>query len=177
MRKLLTFGTVFVIIGCSISIALAYSAARQFTSDSREVTAVARSITDFELPSGYQPDYAAGFLGFSLAAFDAGPHTHLMLLQAPAGVQIDLRGWSESLTAGQAADVRVPVRAIGQEQRTVRGQPATLLISEGRSSDGTVYRQYSLVFEGLRGTALLQLTEPDNGWNNLTADALIASLN
>lgn len=177
MRKFFTCGTVLILIGCSLSVALAYSVSRQFTHQPHSVTAVASTIADFDLPSGYRPDYAAEFLGFSLAAFDSGqPHTHLMLLQAPAGVHVDLSNLTGALTSGQGNDVRVRVRAISQEQRTVRGEPATLLISEGRSSDGTVYRQYSLIFEGRRGTALLQLTEPDTGWNNLTADALIASL-
>lgn len=175
MRKFFTCGAVLILIGCSLSIALAYSASRQFTHQPHSVTAVASTIADFDLPSGYRPDYAAEFLGFSLAAFDSGqPHTHLMLLQAPAGVHVDLSSLTGALTSGQGNDVRV--RAIAQEQRVVRGGPATLLISEGRGSDGTVYRQYSLIFEGRRGTALLQLTEPDTGWNNLTADALIASL-
>ena len=58
----------------------------------------------------------------------------------------------------------------------VRGQEASLAISEGVSGEGETYRQATLAFQGEGGPALLTLSEPTSRWDQEMVDAFIASI-
>jgi hypothetical protein len=59
---------------------------------------------------------------------------------------------------------------------TIRGQAATLVISDGVNSEGASYRQGTAAFQGKGGPALLVLSEPTERWDQSTVDAFIASI-
>ncbi len=142
-----------------------------------QVNTIAYSIADFDLPAGYSPDYAVEFLGFSLVAYKPDDdHSHIMLLQAPTGVHINQQELEQQLDTGRQSSESTRMTTIRSEQRTVRGEDATLVLSEGQSGDGTSIRQYSMMFEGNQGTALLLVTEPVSRWEWDAVDAFIASI-
>ena len=63
------------------------------------------------------------------------------------------------------------------DQRTVavRDRQATLTISEGRGANGA-YRSATVLFEGLGGPALLNLSGPLATWDDQIVDTFLASL-
>lgn len=180
-RGILIGIAVMIVIGLVIVIVAAQgiwqSVSKQIIQTPAQVDSIAHSIADFDLPAGYITDYAVEFLGFSLAAYKPGDdHSHIMLLQAPPGVHIDQQQLERQLSAGRQQDNNVRMTMINSEHLTVRGQDATLVLSGGSSSDGTTYQQYSLMFEGKQGTALLIISEPMSHWNTEVIDTFVASI-
>jgi hypothetical protein len=58
----------------------------------------------------------------------------------------------------------------------IRGEDATLVISEGVSHDGSLYRSASAVFVGNGGTALVNISGPAANWDQAMVGAFIESL-
>ncbi len=180
-RGIIVGGALVLILGCALTFAIGrgiwQSVSKHIIQTPAQVEAVAQSIADFDLPAGYSTDYAVEFLGFSLAAYKPGDgHSHIMLLQAPSGLHIDQSELEQQLGTGQQHDDQLRLTVVSQEHRTVRGQEASLVISEGISSDGTPIRQYNMVFEGKQGTSLLAITEPLARWDPAIVETFIASI-
>jgi hypothetical protein len=180
-RGIIIGGSLVILLGCLMTIALAQSmwnAARQhIRSDPAQIEQMTAQMADFDLPSGYRPDYAVEFMGFTLVAYhpDDG-QSHLMLLQAPPGVHIDQQELESQIANASQEQHPTRMTTLSTEKRLIRGGEATLVISEGVSGDGDRYRQCSLMFEGLTGTALILLSEPANRWDTTRMNTLIASI-
>ena len=58
----------------------------------------------------------------------------------------------------------------------IREEDATLVISEGISHDGHLYRSASAVFAGNSGTALLNISGLAEIWDQTMVDSFIESL-
>jgi hypothetical protein len=178
IRRILLGGMVVSVLCCSLTFAFAAGIwggiPGHLTRNSVEVYTVARTITDFSLPTGYSTDYALDLLGFALAAYKGGDgHSHIILAQAPRWV------YAERFLplADQQGDKTGELTAIRDEQRFIRDQDVTVTISEGVNGDGQPYRQLSMVFEGKGGTALLVMNETTSRWDRETVDAFLASFN
>ncbi|QPC81360.1 hypothetical protein G4Y79_16870 [Phototrophicus methaneseepsis] len=156
---------------------LTYVLAQQLT-DTARINRVAHSIANFDLPAGYQADYAVEILDYTIAAYQsADGHGHLALLQAPANVIPN-----EQVMQGYVANNDQQTMTwssstlVGSEQHLVRGQPATAMITDRINSEGETYRSLNMVFEGENGTILLVINQPLTQWDDASIEAFIASI-
>ena len=146
-------------------------------TDPVRIEALADEIADFTLPIGYSAEYAAEFLGFTLAAYKhSDSYSHIYLLQAPAGIRYDQAELEGYLSEGSSYNAQTRTRTLLTAQRLIRGQVATFHLSEGHNADGETYRQASAMFEGNQSTALLVISEPLARWDNTRIEAFIESV-
>lgn len=142
-----------------------------------QVLDAASEIADFVLPDGYRADFSVSLMGYTLASFRPDDeHSHLYLIQSEKESDGEkLEEMLEQLAPG-ANDPQSRMTVIETRSVTMRGQETALVISEGVDSDGGIYRQATIAFQGKGGPALLLFSEPIAKWNIETAEALIASV-
>lgn len=139
------------------------------------IAAVAAEIAGFDLPAGYQPEYALDLGGYKVAAYHPGDgHSHLMLIQGPANLAIDANALRSAVPGARDRATRLTV--VSQYQAQVRGQDVPVMISEGTNSSGQAYRELTALFQGKGGPALVVIESPTTGWDQVQVDAFIASL-
>ncbi|MEQ8673572.1 MAG: hypothetical protein RLP44_05655 [Aggregatilineales bacterium] len=173
MSKNILIGIALVLtLSCALTVALV-----QQLTDSDRVETIAHRIADFDLPAGYQTDYAVDVLDYTIAAYKSDDEqTHLVFVQGPSGIIPN-----ESVIAGyipntsRHADWHATT-VLSTEQRTIRDQPATLTISERTNGEGQRYRSANLVFSGREGTALLVFNQPVTQWDDESVDTFIQSI-
>ena len=149
----------------------------QRATDADRVETIAHRIADFDLPDGYQTDYAIDVLDYTIAAYKSNDEqTHLVFVQGPSGIIPN-----ESVIAGYIPNTSRhadwhEATVLTTEQRTIRDQPATLTISERTNGEGQRYRSANLVFSGREGTALLVINQPVTQWDDESVDMFIQSI-
>jgi hypothetical protein len=138
----------------------------------------AAGIADFSVPQGYQAEMALDLAGYTVVSYNPGDgHSHLYLVQAPTSQDVTpekLEAMLSQTKTGQK-DKNTRLTVVEKRPATIRGQAATLVISEGTNSDGDAYRQVTAAFQGKGGPALLVLEEPVDRWDEARVDQLIAS--
>jgi hypothetical protein len=142
-----------------------------------EVSSAAAEIADFELPAGYAPEFSASLAGYDVAAYSPGDgFSHLYLIQSEN--EADSQELEKMLTdmVPGSSDRNTRMTVIENRAATIRGQAATLVISDGVNHEGNTYRQITAAFAGKGGPALLVFSEPTESWDAATVDALIASI-
>ena len=175
-RRILIGVALVFLLGCIATLAAIPGVWKSLT-DSAHVNTLAQQMTDFDLPDGYQPDYAIEALGYSVAAYKGSDqHSHLVLMQGPAGMEV-----SENTLVGYVADDQRAANwtaetVLKTEQRVVRGAAATITLSERTNSQGQRYRQLNMVFAGKQGPVLLVVNQLTSRWNNAAIDTFIASI-
>ncbi len=144
---------------------------------SRDVSKTASQIAEFTLPSGYSPEFAGKLGNYTAVSYSPGDgHSHLYLVQS--GKTEDREKLSDMLTSIMpgSSDRYSRMTVVDSRTATIRGQSATVVISDGVNSDGLQYRQVTAGFQGKGGPALLVIEEPLTGWDQATVDAFIVSL-
>lgn len=149
----------------------------QQATDPDRVNAVAHRIADFDLPPGYQTDYVLEVGDYTFAAYKSeDEQSHLAFVQVPTGMIPDDEVIEGHVYGGWSRHAQQRATVITREDRTVRGQPATLTISERINGEGTLYRSAYLVFEGREGTAVLVINQPATQWTDDAINRVIASI-
>ncbi len=143
---------------------------------SRDVSQTASQLADFSLPSGYAPEFAGKIGNYTAVSYNPGDgHSHLYLIQSQdAKDREELSKMLTSLVPG-SVDWRARMKVFENRTVTMRGQAATVVISDGVNSEGQSYRQVTAGFQGKGGPALLVIEEPLTRWDQATVDAFIAS--
>jgi len=149
----------------------------QRLTDSDRVNAVAHRIADFELPPGYQTDYAIDVGDYTFATYkSADEQSHLAFVEVPGDVIPDDDVIEGHVYGGWSRHSQRRATVLSVEEPTVRDHPATLTISERINGEGRLYRSAYLVFEGHNGTAVLVINQPATTWNRDAVDRFIASI-
>jgi hypothetical protein len=145
--------------------------------DTTKVASAAAKIADFDLPSGYKPEFSAALDGYTMVSYTPSDgHSHLYLIQSEKESDHEkLAGMVEQLAPG-SYDPQTRMTIIETRLVTVREQEVTLIISEGVTSEGETYCQVTVPFQGKGGPALVVLSEPVTSWNQQSVDAFIASI-
>jgi hypothetical protein len=146
-------------------------------SDVEQISKASSDIVDFNLPADYSPEFTAQLAGYTAVAYNPGDgHSHLYLIQSEN--ETDGEKLAQTLTDLVPGSSNPNTRLTVVENRavTVRGQAATLVVSDGVNSEGGTYRQITVAFQGKGGPALLVLSEPTERWDQATVDALLASI-
>ena len=146
-------------------------------TDAEQVSSTATEIADIDLPDGYNADFSARLMGYTIASFNPGDgHSHIYLIQADN--EADSEKLEEMLNqlAPGAYDPQTRMTVIETRSVTIRGEEEMLAISEGITSEGETYRQVAAAFQGRGGPALLVISAPAENWDQASVDALLASI-
>jgi hypothetical protein len=165
---LISLGLIVFLAACAIK--------ANVKTDAEKVSSAAMSIADFKPPAGYAPEFTASLGGYTVVAYNPGDsRSHLYLIQSEK--EADGEKLSQMLTsmAPGANDPNLRLTVVDNRTTPIRGQEATLVVSEGTNSEGKAYRQLVGTFAGKGGPALLVLIEPAESWDQEAIDAWIAS--
>jgi predicted GH43/DUF377 family glycosyl hydrolase len=102
--------------------------------------------------------------------------THIYLMQAPRALVLDKNELERQMSVASGTDQWTEVTVIETQSCQIRGEEATLVISEGVSHTGQRYRSANAVFDGNEGTALVNISGPATEWDQEMVDSFIASL-
>jgi hypothetical protein len=145
--------------------------------DPEKVSTVSDNIANYTLPADFSEGQAVRLANFSMVSFTAvDGRTHIYLMQAPAGLPIDRDELERQMSLASGTDQWSEMTVIETKPCQIRGEDATLVISEGVSHDGSVYRSASAVFVGNGGTALVNISGPAANWDQTMVDSFIESL-
>ena len=146
-------------------------------SDPADVSSAASEIADFTPPAGYSSEFTASLLGYTVAAYNPGDgHSHLYMIQSEKESDSEKLADMLAELAPGSRDSNTRLTVVENRPALIRGQEATLVISDGVNSDGDSYRQVTAAFQGKGGPALLVLSEPVDRWDQSAVDAFIASI-
>lgn len=166
-----------VIVSAIILILSSACGTIEATDDSQHVAKLASKIADFDLPTGYAPEFSAEMLGYTLAGYKgaSGP-SHLYFIQSEN--EADGEELERMLTqlAPGSSDPNTRMTVIENRTATVRGQEVAVVVSEGTNSDNVAYRQVTVGFQGKGGPAMLVLSESVELWDQETIDAFLQSI-
>jgi hypothetical protein len=145
--------------------------------DPVKVATISDNIASYTLPSDFGEGQAVQLANFSMVSYTAvNGRTHIYLMQAPASLPIDRDELERQMSVASGTDQWREVTVVETKPCQIRGEEATLVISEGVSHDGTLYRSASAVFDGNGGTALVNVSGPSANWDQAMVDAFIESL-
>lgn len=145
--------------------------------DPAKVSTISDDIADYSLPADFGAGQAVQVADFSMVSYTAvDGRTHIYLMQAPASLPIDRDELERQMSIASGTDEWREVRVIDTKPCQIRGEEATLVISEGVSHDGSRYRSASAVFDGNGGTALVNVSGPTDDWDQAMVDSFIESL-
>ncbi len=97
------------------------------------------------------------------------------VLEGVIGVE-DWRTRSERDLSSEMADHRYNTHVVATDQRTIRGQPTTLLFFEGSDESGRNVRQVVCAFKGKAGDMLLAIVAGQDTWDQPTVDQFLQSI-
>jgi hypothetical protein len=176
------FSACAMLFAFSLAGAIGFTAARTVETDAADVARVASEISEFDLPTGFDEQYAISGFGFSMVGYNGDDHrSHIMLAQIPSWVRIDrealereVRESAEGRSRTFDQDYRFEV--VEERTVTIRGDEQPMTIGEGTNSEGESYHEIVVPFEGEDGQALLVIVEPTATWDQAKWDAFIASV-
>jgi hypothetical protein len=150
---------------------------RTLDNDPEKVTTIGDYIVEFTLPAGFGEGQGVHLANFSMVTYTAADgRTHIFLFQAPSSLTLDKNELERQMGLATGKDEWNEVTVIETLPCQIRGDAATLVISEGVSHDGRLYRSASAVFEGNEGTALVNFSGPANQWDQEMVNTFIASM-
>jgi hypothetical protein len=149
----------------------------QAIDDPAKITTVSDNIVNYTLPVDFGEGQAVRLANFSMVSYTAvDGRTHIYLMQVPAGLPIDRDELERQVSLASGTDQWSEMSVIETKPCQIRGEDATLVISEGVSHDATMYRSASAVFVGNGGTALVNISGPAANWDQAMVDSFIESL-
>lgn len=189
---LIVIGSLLVLCACTTAMLLgtgiwSFSKIVQFaesntTEDPQRVTQVASEIAEFTVPAGFRPLYGMHIADFSMAQYmTADEKSFLLVTQFPEGTSINMDKMMEQIQQNSRRPgspwYNMDTALVEQRPVTVRGEEATLSISEGTNEKGETYRMASTTFEGKGGgPAVLMVVVPADQWDDQMVEDFIASI-
>jgi hypothetical protein len=147
------------------------------STDAETVHLMAAEIAEFDLPSGFQPDFSVKMTGYTLASYTLSERvSHLYLIQSDDYSDGDKLAQVLTELKPGIRDPKSATAIIQTRQVTVRNTDTTLIISDGINGDGAAYRQALAAFDGKNGPALLVFSQPIDLWDDAALNNLLASI-
>lgn len=152
------------------------------TENPQEVARIASEIADFNLPDGYTTQYGMKIATFSMVQYTTrNEESYIFLTQFPAGTSINVDEMMREVRDGarnpNSPWHNIDTELVEQKPVTIRGQEATLSISEGTNDQGELYRMANATFRGRgEGPTLVMFIGPADQWNLDTVEGFINSI-
>jgi hypothetical protein len=169
------------IVGAIAARQVTQFAKQNISVDATQVNQAAEAIASFSLPSGYKPAFSMNLLGFTMISY-AGPDSNslIMLMQYPATANLSpeelIAQMNRAMTQQQYSAGNTQMKIVEQKPVNIRGQEATLTISEGVSSNNVKLRQAYTTFQGKSGPVILMVVSDASTWDQAAIDAFLASI-
>jgi hypothetical protein len=166
-----------IVLGAIILIASAACGALEATNDAEHVNKLASQIADFDTPAGFMEEFSVEMSGYTLASYKGGADpSHLYIIQSEN--EADGEKLEKMLTemAPGNNDWKTRMTVIENRPATVRGQEATLVISEGVNHENVTYRQATVAFQGKGGPAMLVFSDSLENWDLEAIETFLGSI-
>lgn len=147
------------------------------------VLATASQIADITLPEGLEPGFSFGLLGMSMAIFSTTdlqtsgpPEMMIALVEVPSGDATAAEAMREQAASQMGGSLRNG-REVSRTPVEIRGQAATLTITEGEGAGGVAMRQGFALFESKRGRpAMVIANGRSDTWDQAMLEAFLTSM-
>jgi hypothetical protein len=188
---LIVIGSLLVVCGCVTVIVFAtgiwsfnkfVNFAEQSVSENPQVAVrLGSEIADFEIPQGFGSPYSVHVGNVTMIGYkSASGNSHILLAQFPEGTSLNVEEMLKLIEEGSGDPnsiwYKTEMTVVDQKPVTVRGQNATLNISEGTSSDGIAYRSATATFEGRGGPSLVLVAGPLEEWDLEMVETFVSSI-
>lgn len=152
-------------------------------TDPHGAAQAAHAIADYELPEGYQEQFAMDFLTISMVFISPGEmgsfssRPTIMLSQFKSFVDGEqAREQMRQSVEQQWGRRDLSMNLVERITVNIRGEETDLLIYEGADDSGIAMRQLVTYFPGKDGTAMLMVIGPIETWDEEAIDAFIESI-
>jgi hypothetical protein len=153
-------------------------------TDPESAAKSARAIADYDLPAGYQEQFAMDLFVYTMvfispASEGSSPVDKpvIMLAQFKAGA--DQQQMEEQIRRSfeqQSGQRNLSMKIVENKQMTIRGEQVQVVTYEGTDDNGTIVRQLITTFPGKGGMAMLMIMGDPQHWNKEEIDAFIESI-
>jgi hypothetical protein len=151
--------------------------------DPQAAAQTAHAIADYDLPEGYQEEFAMNILTTSMvfiSPMESGSYRlkpTIMLSQfRTIGSEEQIREQMRQSYAQQKGLGNVKMDLVDVKKMNIRGQESEVATYEGSTEDGAAFRQVISTFPGKDGVAMLMITGPTEYWDEEAIDAFIESI-
>ncbi|MDO9087704.1 MAG: hypothetical protein Q7U53_15960 [Anaerolineaceae bacterium] len=146
-------------------------------TNAEKVMEVTQQIVDFSIPVGYEPDFTANYKGYTLVSYrPENENSHLYILQSKDSADAEnLQGILDVLVPG-TSNAEGDQQVLDNYPIIFRGQETNLILLEGKNSEGKVYNQILVDFEGKGGPAVLVFSELSTYWDMDKVNRLLESV-
>jgi len=149
--------------------------------DPEQAAAVASSMLDYELPSGFTEAGGMNFLGIKTVFFGSqNDEAAIMMMQFPAemaGNEAQMRQQMEEAFSQQQGSGDFHLSYISTESITINDAPAALTMYEGTDEAGNTVRQVIGFFETKDGNAgMLMLFGAASSWEEAGFERFLESI-
>lgn len=151
--------------------------ARSLDSEPATVANTGSAIAIYELPPGFEDGYAGTMAGFTVVAYNGDDgQSHIYLAQGPQWLTLDEDALQRQMQTAAGDEEWSEVTVVERYPCQIRGEPATVIVSEGRNHDNQPYRTASAMFSGNGGPALLNIAMPAGRWDQELVNDFVDSL-
>ena len=154
-------------------------------TDPEGASQAAHAIADYELPEGYQEQFAMDFMGYAMVMI--GPASQdspssagkPLIMLAQFQIAMDQQQMEEQMRRAleqQSGRRGLTMKVVESKKMTIRGQEVEVVTFEGADSNGFVMRQLLTTFPGKDGTAMLMIMGPAQSWDKAAIDQFVESV-
>ena len=153
-------------------------------TDPQAASKAARAIADYELPPGYQEQFAMDFFVYNMvmiapqsAQDNPSGKPIIMLAQFKAvGNQQQMEQQIRQSFEQQAGRRGLTMKLVSVKKQTIRGEEVDVATYEGSDQNGVTLRQLVTTFPGKGGTAMLMIMGTTQSWDEDAIDKFIESI-
>ncbi len=152
-------------------------------ADPQAAAETAHSIADYELPEGYQEEFAMNILTTSMvfiSSRESGSYSlepTIMLAQFQTlGNEEQIKEQMRQSFEQQMGRRNVVMQLVETKKMTIRGEETEVAYYEGTDDNGTALQQVITTFPGKKGIAMLMITGPSEHWDEEAINAFIESI-
>lgn len=151
-------------------------------TDPVQAAQTARTLIDFDLPPGYEPEKVLALREGAAEAVIIVSRDHptdlIYIGRTPDGILAnqEWRSRYEMRGAHTIADRLYDTETVGTATAAVRGQPTALRFLKGADQKGLVVKQLACMFNGKNGEILLVMVASQATWDQAMVDDFLASI-
>jgi hypothetical protein len=171
---------VVVVLALTVLRSTALALLNNVMAEPGEAAQIGQLIAGYTVPAGYTSAVATQFAHLEVVGYN-GPdgHHHIYLLQLPPYLtlnQAEIERLLDSNTSDQGSGGVSALQVVEERPVTIRGQGATLVVSEGVNGEGVPIRSANALFTGKDSQALLSFAGPSATWDESVVTAFIESM-
>lgn len=154
-------------------------------TDPEGAAQAAHAIADYELPDGYQEQFAMDFFTYTMvmigpeSATAPGSAARPMIMLAQFQMAANPQQMQEQMRRSfeqQSGRRGLKMEVVEVKKVTIRGEEVDVTLLEGTDDQGLVLRELITTFPGKDGTALLMIIGPAQYWDEDEIEQFVESI-